>query len=717
MWPNPLSRSFQPATPGRRQGTLTAPKEAKNLIVTASTRNYRAGSIDTLSSFSSRGPAHDGRWVPTIAAPGETIASARNDDGGSCSSSISGTNNLYAFCSGTSMAAPHTSGAIVLATQWWRGFNGGADPSPAMAKALLVNSADDMGTPDIPNIHEGWGRINITTLIDSPALRGYWDQTEIFGNTGEQIQIAVGVPDPGQPLKVTLAWSDAPGAVGANPALVNDLDLTVDTNGSAYLGNDFSAGWSTTGGSPDALNNLENVFVPAPGGSAIITIAATAIVGDGVPYNGDDTDQDFALVCTNCALQADFTLDVAPGSISVCAPDDAEYDISIDSILNFNDPVTLAASGEPAGTTVSFDTNPVAPPATSVLTIGSTASATPGSFTVTVSGDSTTGQKTRDVELHIFDAVPGPALLTAPADGATNQSTTPTFEWSAAIQGGGYQLQVATDAAFTSPVLDMTVDTLSYTVETDLATNTAYFWRVGSSNTCGDGAWSATWSFITESLPGDCGLGTLPAVHFFDDFESGAPGWTHTSATGPDTWDLDSGITGSHSGSYVYHVDDYDTYSDQRLVSPSVTLPLDGTPITLQFWNYQSIEDKTGGCWDGAIVEISVDGGNNWTYLPAIHMLTDPYDGPVTGLSDLNGWCGDPQAWLKSVVDLDTYAGETAQFRFRMGTDGSVGVPEGHLGWDIDDVTVQSCGEGVIGLPFTDGFETGDLTVWSGSNP
>ncbi len=713
----PFIEVFSAGNSGPSTGTLTAPKEAKNLIVTASTRNYRAGNIDTLSSFSSRGPAHDGRWVPTIAAPGETIASARNDDGGSCSTSISGTSNLYAYCSGTSMAAPHTSGVIVLATQWWRGFNGGADPSPAMAKALLVNSADDMATPDIPNIHEGWGRINLTTLINAPALRGYWDQTDTFTNTGEQIQIAVGVPDPGQPLKVSLAWSDAPGAVGANPALVNNLDLTVETDGATYLGNDFSAGWSTTGGSADALNNLENVFVEAPGGSAIITIDATAIVGDGVPYNGDDTDQDFALVCTNCALQPDFTLDVAPGAISVCAPDDAEYDIIVDSILSYNDPVTLAATGEPAGTTVSFDTNPVAPPATSVLTIGSTASATPGSFTVTVSGDSTTGLKSRDVGLHIFDALPSQPTLTLPINGALNQSTTPTFEWSAAIQGGGYQLQVATDSAFTNLVLDMALDTPGYVVETDLNTNTEYFWRVGSSNPCGDGSWSATWSFVTEAQPGDCGFGTAPVAHFFDDFESGAPGWTHTSVTGPDTWALDGGITGTHSGSFVYHVDDYNTYSDQRLVSPSVTLPLDGTPITLQFWNYQSIEDKTGGCWDGAIVEISTDGGNNWTYLPAIHMLTDPYDGPVTGLSDLNGWCGDPQAWLKSVVDLDAYAGETAQFRFRMGTDGSVGVPDGHLGWDLDDITVQSCSEGVIGLPFADGFESGDWGQWSVTFP
>ena len=211
----------------------------------------------------------------------------------------------------------------------------------------LVNSAVDMGTANIPNISEGWGRVNVTTLVNPGVLREYADQTQIIGDTGEQIVIAVGVPDPSQPLKITLAWSDAPGAVGANPALVNNLDLTVETGGDTYLGNVFSAGWSATGGSPDAINNLENVYVANPGTSATITIDATAIVGDGVPYNGDTTDQDFALVCSNCTLQPDFTLDVDPDAVAVCAPSDAAYNVTIGSILGFADPVTLSATGNP----------------------------------------------------------------------------------------------------------------------------------------------------------------------------------------------------------------------------------------------------------------------------------------------------------------------------------------------------------------------------------
>ncbi|MCB1036467.1 MAG: hypothetical protein KDD47_21755, partial [Acidobacteria bacterium] len=70
------------------------------------------------------------------------------------------------------------------------------------------------------------------------------------------------------------------------------------------LGNHFTLGWSQTGGSADTLENLENVFVQKAGATATITVSATAINGDGVPLVGDMTDQDFALICRNCAVSA-----------------------------------------------------------------------------------------------------------------------------------------------------------------------------------------------------------------------------------------------------------------------------------------------------------------------------------------------------------------------------------------------------------------------------
>lgn len=299
----PFLQVFSAGNSGSGASTITEPKEAKNILSVANSFNARAGSIDTISSSSSRGPAIDGRTLPTIAAPGSQIASTRNDTGGSCSTAISGTSSRYAFCSGTSMASPHVSGAVVLLADWWRPLHGGATPSLAVAKALLVNASADMGTADVPNNNEGWGRVQITRVIDPAVNVLAFDQQQTLTGTGQQIVRQFEVDTPGQPLRITLAWSDAPGAAGANPALVNNLDLAVAYNSQTYRGNVFASGASVPGGSADLLNNLENVFLTSSvAGPITVTITGSAIGGDGVPYNGFPTDQDFALVCSNCRL-------------------------------------------------------------------------------------------------------------------------------------------------------------------------------------------------------------------------------------------------------------------------------------------------------------------------------------------------------------------------------------------------------------------------------
>lgn len=298
------------AGPGAR--TLTQPHEAKNIITVGSTQSSRTlqGNIDTISSFSSRGPTKDGRIAPTVAAPGEDIVSSATSASPAASCAAPTGPGAEAFvlgqakyspCSGTSMAAPQVTGAVALIADWWRERNAGATPSPAMDKALLVNTATDMGAADVPNGNEGWGRVNLGALFTPTAERVYVDQSVVLTSVGQSHELDVVPVDPAKPMRVTLAWTDPAAAAGASPALVNDLDLSVTApDGTVYLGNRFSVGLSTTGGAADRKNNLENVWLAqAASGAFHVSITAANLPGDGIPGDEILTDQDFALVISN----------------------------------------------------------------------------------------------------------------------------------------------------------------------------------------------------------------------------------------------------------------------------------------------------------------------------------------------------------------------------------------------------------------------------------
>jgi subtilisin-like proprotein convertase family protein len=78
-----------------------------------------------------------------------------------------------------------------------------------------------------------------------------------------------------------------------------------------------------------------------------------------------------------------------------------------------------------------------------------------------------------------------PVLLT-PAEGAVDQPLTPTFTWSAAAQAASYEVEIATDAAFSNIVDTVAgLTTTSYTPGTPLGTETVYHWRVRAANPCG----------------------------------------------------------------------------------------------------------------------------------------------------------------------------------------------------------------------------------------
>lgn len=711
----PFLMVFSAGNAGSAASTITEPKEAKNIISTGNSLNQRQGSINAMAGSSSRGPALDGRVLPTVTAPGSQIASTRRVAGASqCGTAIgTGAAANYAFCTGTSMASPQVAGLAVLLTQWWRQQNAGATPSPAMLKALLTNGAVDMSGPGpIPNNDEGWGRIHLPGSLATGRQRAYIDQSERLDNIGQVFERTYGVPDSGQGVRITLAWTDAPGAAGANPALVNNLDLEVVAGGQTYRGNVFTNGQSATGGSADNRNNLESVYLPAGVGAVTVRVIATALPGDGVPNSGDATDQDFALVCTNCALEPSFSVSMPSTEAAMCAGASMQREIALGQILGFASPVTMSASGLPAPGVVSFTPNPVtALPGTTMMSVNTTGVAA-GNYALTAIG--TSGSLTRSSSFPLFLAT-APAVaatLTAPANNASNVAIAPTFTWAAAAQAYDYQVQVASDAGFTNIVAQTTTRDTSWTPTQPLNSGSSYFWRVIARNPCplgvtpelfadgfepavsggGSQAVSSVQSFATQSLPGDCPVGATVTSHYNEGFEAaGLPsGWSQVAGgSGTNSWAVTTAFP--QTGTRALQGLTPASVSDQRVQSAEITIPTisGGTQSALlTFWQRQNMERRTaGGCWDGGVIELCNAGGT----CTAVTALNLPYDGALTTpnpAAPTPAWCGDPRPYGRTAVNVSSFIGQTLRIRFRVTSDDSVNRPEG---WNIDNLEVKSC--------------------------
>jgi hypothetical protein len=90
------------------------------------------------------------------------------------------------------------------------------------------------------------------------------------------------------------------------------------------------------------------------------------------------------------------------------------------------------------------------------------------------------------------------------------------------------------------------------------------------------------------------------------------------------------------------------------------------------------------------VLEISADGGATWTDLGP-YITANGYDGTISSgsgnpLGGRQAWTGDLLTWKQVEVDLESFAGQSVQIRWRIGCDDSMG----DTGWFIDDVEITA---------------------------
>ena len=259
-----------------------------------------AVTIDDMAPFSSWGPTDDGRIKPDVVAGGVDLFST-----------TAGADDAYeSGWSGTSMAAAGVTGAAVLLIEHFENLHGRL-PRSATTKGLMIHTAVDAGNPG-PDYSFGWG------VVDAAAAVRFLSR-DVASSLSEINQLVEGTLEDGavdsrtvdvqagEPLKVTLVWTDPAGTARTglanldNPAraLVNDLDLTVTgPGGTTHLP------WTLNPANPAAdavrtqanhVDNVEQVLIDAPAtGTYTIRVSHSGALQDGLA-------QDYSLLISAAA--------------------------------------------------------------------------------------------------------------------------------------------------------------------------------------------------------------------------------------------------------------------------------------------------------------------------------------------------------------------------------------------------------------------------------
>ncbi len=315
------------------------------------------------------------------------------------------------------------------------------------------------------------------------------------------------------------------------------------------VGTNQNVTWNVAGTTANNVNcPTVDIYLSTDGGNTYPILLATNVPNDGtetitIPNNAGTTNRIMVKGYNHVFLDisnANFTIS-APASTfglaygggyglqnkTICQGNSTTYTLNYTALGGFSGTTNLTATGNPANSTVSFTPNSINSNGTITVNVTSTGAVAVGSYTIVVTGTSGATTKTANLYLTIVNGSFTTQTLSAPTNLATGVSTSPILTWSANAVATSYDIQVATDAAFTSIIASTTVTGTSFTVS-GLSEISTYYWRVLPKNAGCSGIYSSAYSFTTGESNCTYTFSNNATLNIADGTGANTPGATAT---------------------------------------------------------------------------------------------------------------------------------------------------------------------------------------------
>ncbi len=130
----------------------------------------------------------------------------------------------------------------------------------------------------------------------------------------------------------------------------------------------------------------------------------------------------------------------------------------------------------------------------------------------------------------------------------------------------------------------------------------------------------------------------------------------------------------------------------EQILRTTNAITLGTNQSSLSFWHWYNTEKN----YDGGVLEISTDGGTNWADLDT-KMILGYYNSKIaadagTSITNRKAYSSNSNGFIKTDVNLSSYAGQSVLLRWRFVTDNGTAA----TGWFVDDILVKN--EAVVNM-------------------